>query len=57
MTHRKKGNMYRSLHFTIDGENWVFDNERKTVQEVWESVNDMGSRWIFYPIPFVIRGE
>jgi hypothetical protein len=24
-----------------------------TIQHVWDRVNDMGSRWIFYPIVFV----
>jgi len=46
--------MYKSIHFATDG-NFVTDNERETVEEVWQAVNDMGSRWFFYPIPCVIK--
>lgn len=46
---------YRSVQFTIDGEDWIFDYEGNTPQEVWGQVNDQGSKWIFYPIPFVVR--
>ena len=46
--------MYKSIHFSINGD-YVTDNERDTVTEVWDAVNNMGSRWIFYPLPFVIK--
>lgn len=45
---------YRSVQFTANGYAWIFDHEANTVQEVWDRVNDQGSKWIFYPIPFVV---
>lgn len=44
--------MYKATLFHPDGDS-VTDFNRKTKAEVWESVADMGSRWFFYPIPFV----
>lgn len=46
--------MYQSLQISPDGQDFITDYERPTVAEVWELVNDQGSRWFFYPIPFVI---
>lgn len=43
---------YLAILFAPDGE-YVTDFERDTKQEVWDEVNNMGSRWIFYPIAFV----
>ena len=41
-------------HFAPDGES-VSDCHSATVDGVWNEVNDMGSRWIFYPISMVVR--
>lgn len=50
--------MYRSVQFSVSGNKWVFDHEqKKSVSDVWECLSDQGSKWIFYPVPFVIRGE
>ena len=43
---------YQSILFAPDGE-YQKDNKRNTIEVVWEAVNDMGSRWIFYPIAVV----
>ena len=43
---------YRAILFAPDGE-YVTDFERDTKEEVWECVENMGSRWIFYPFVFV----
>ena len=44
--------MYQAILFHPEGD-YVTDFKKDTKQEVWESIADMGSRWIFYPIPFV----
>ena len=48
---------YRAMLISIDQDDqaYVFDCESDTVQGVWDQVNDMGSRWIFYPIPIITR--
>ena len=43
---------YRALLFHPEGD-YVTDFRSTTKQDVWERIADMGSRWIFYPIPFV----
>ena len=43
---------YRAILFAPDGD-FVTDFRSDTKEEVWDKVNDMGSRWIFYPIVFV----
>lgn len=46
--------MYAAVLIAPDGE-YVTDFERDSVAEVWDCVNDMGSRWIFYPFPVVAQ--
>jgi len=41
-------------HFAPDGES-VFDCHAATIDAVWNEINNMGSRWIFYPISMVVR--
>jgi hypothetical protein len=43
---------YKAILFSPDGE-FVTDFKSDSVQDVWEKVCDMGSKWIFYPIVFV----
>ena len=39
-----------------DGEDYVTDfHASESVEAVWQSLNDMGSRWYFYPMCFVIK--
>ncbi len=44
---------YQAILFAPDGD-YVTDHRRDTIAEVWDAVNDQGSRWFFYPIPAVI---
>lgn len=44
---------YNATLFHPEGDYVTDFYNRKTVSDVWDEVNDMGSRWIFYPIPFV----
>lgn len=46
--------MYAAVLIAPDGE-YVTDFERDTIDEVWDCVNDMGSRWYFYPFPVVAQ--
>lgn len=45
---------YQSLQVSPDGEDFITDYRCATIAEVWDLVNDQGSRWFFYPIPFVV---
>ena len=45
--------MYQAKLFSFDGESVTDFRDKKTKQEVWNRINDMGSRWIFYPLCFV----
>ncbi len=45
--------MYQAILFSPDGEHVTDFQDKNTVQDVWEEIADMGSRWIFYPIAFV----
>lgn len=48
----KKGK-YQAVLFALDGEFVTDFRDSQTKEDVWDKVNDMGSRWYFYPIPFV----
>ena len=43
---------YRALLFHPEGD-YVIDFNGNSKNEIWDRVNDMGSRWIFYPIVFI----
>ena len=46
---------YKAILFAPDGD-WVTDcRDSESIDEVWEQIEDMGSRWFFYPIRMVIR--
>ena len=47
---------YKAILFHPEGD-FVTDFENNTIEEVWESVNNMGSRWFFYPLVFVIKNK
>jgi len=48
--------MYRSLQISADGEAYIFDYEGDKKQ-IWSSVADQGSKWFFYPLPFIVKNE
>jgi len=45
---------YKAILFSLDGE-WTTDFKAKTIRDVWDLVNDRGSRWFFYPIVGIIK--
>jgi len=46
-------NNYQAILFHPEGDYVTDFTGRATVQEVWEEIAEMGSRWIFYPLGFV----
>jgi hypothetical protein len=39
----------------MDGEDYKLDcKESETVEQAWDRCNNLGSKWFFYPICFVI---
>jgi hypothetical protein len=46
--------MYKLLLMTPDGEDYVIEGNDLTKDEVDDLSENMGSRWIFYPLHFVI---
>jgi len=50
-------NKYRSMQISKNGESYIVDYEANTKAEIWDKVNDQGSRWIFYPLPFVVMNK
>ena len=47
---------YKAIAFALDGK-YITEGEFKTIEEAWNRINDWGSRWIFFPIPAVIKGN
>ncbi len=43
---------YKAVFFHPEGD-FVSDFRSNSVSEVWEHINNMGSKWISYPICFV----
>jgi len=44
---------YKAILFHPEGDFVTDFNGEKTIPDVWECISNMGSRWIFYPLPFV----
>jgi len=48
--------IYKLMVMTFDGEYQVETPAFETITDAWDYSNDMGSKWFFYPFPFVITG-
>ncbi len=46
--------MYKLLLMTPDGDDYVIEGNNLTKEEAEELSANMGSRWIFYPLHFII---
>jgi hypothetical protein len=44
---------YELRFYAPDGE-WVKDSESDEISELWKKMDDIGSKWIFYPIPVIV---
>lgn len=45
---------YKAVLFARDGD-WVTDCRGETIDEVSDKLDDLGSRWYFYPLPMIIK--
>jgi hypothetical protein len=45
--------MYKAILFHPEGDFVTDFNDNNEVQDVWDQVADMGSKWVFYPLVFV----
>ncbi len=41
--------------FAPDGDFVTEPGEFDSIEEFWDRVNDLGSRWIFYPLPVAVN--
>ncbi|MFA5049295.1 MAG: hypothetical protein WC516_09790 [Patescibacteria group bacterium] len=49
-------NKYQAVLISPDGQDYVTDfGNSESIDLVWQSINNMGSKWFFYPICFVIK--
>lgn len=46
--------MYKAILFARDGD-WVTDFSESSKEEVYARIYNMGSRWYFYPVVFLIK--
>lgn len=44
---------YKAILFHPEGDYVTDFKDRNSIQDVRDAINDMGSRWIFYPIVFI----
>jgi len=52
--YKKQNEMeYKAILFHPEGDSVTDFKGRKTKQDVWDELENMGSRWIFYPLAFV----
>lgn len=49
--------MKQATLFHPEGDYVTDFRDSNSIQEVWDGINNMGSRWIFYPICFVTNGK
>jgi len=48
---------YRTLQVSLQGDAYIFDYRSDNKSDLWEAVNNQGSKWIFYPLPFIVKNE
>lgn len=46
---------YRAMFMSFDGEHKI-EGSFDTIDQAWEYINNVGSRWYFYPFCFVVKG-
>jgi hypothetical protein len=49
--------MYKAVLFHPEGDSVSDFYDNTTIQDVQDCIGDMGSRWILYPIAFVVEDE
>jgi|688.fasta_scaffold1301225_2 hypothetical protein len=48
--------MYKALFMAFDGDS-VTEGQFKTIEEAWSYIENIGSRWFFYPFCFVVKNK
>ncbi len=48
-------NKYNAVLISTDGKDYVTDFNDRSFEKVWDALNNMGSIWFFYPIPFIVK--
>jgi hypothetical protein len=43
---------YTAIFFALDGQ-FVTEGEFDSIEEAWDYINNSGSRWFFYPYPYI----
>ena len=46
---------YQAILLTLDALDHQFDYSGDTIEACWRNYNNAGSKWIFYPIPLIIK--
>jgi hypothetical protein len=49
--------MYQLILMSFNGEYQTEHPEFETIEKAWDYENDLGSKWYYYPFPFVISGN
>jgi len=57
LTEEDNAMKYQVMVMSFDGEYKVERPEFESVEEAWEYENNLGSKWYFYPFPFIIKGK
>jgi hypothetical protein len=53
---KKETNDYKAVLMSFDGE-YVIDSAHSTIEEAGSTVAELGSKWIFYPWYFCVKGQ
>lgn len=48
---------YKAVLFHPEGDHVTDFEQRKNIDQVWDELNNMGSRWFFYPLYFVASNK
>jgi len=48
---------YQLICMSFDGDYVREDPKFETIDQSWEYSNNLGSKWFFYPFPFIVSGE
>jgi len=47
---------YFAALISTDGKEFVTDcHNSNSIDDIWQSIANMGSKWFFYPIPFILK--
>ncbi len=47
---------YKLIQMSFDGE-YVQDSEHETIEQAEQTSSDLGSKWYFYPLTVIVKGQ